>query len=69
MAAALLVSLPVVASAGADALGFVLYHAARGLGVESTSSNLAFALHVISLWQLFGNTWVPRPRASFASSR
>jgi hypothetical protein len=31
---------------------------------------LAFALHVISLWQLFGGTLVPRPRAaSFAASR
>jgi len=27
---------------------------------------LAFALHVVSLWQLFGGTWVPRARASFA---
>ena len=30
---------------------------------------LAFALHVISLWQLLGNSWVPRARASFAPSR
>jgi hypothetical protein len=30
---------------------------------------LAFALHVVSLWQLFGDTWAPRPRASFAPSR
>jgi hypothetical protein len=30
---------------------------------------LAFALHVVSLWQLFGGTWVPRPPASFARSR
>ena len=29
---------------------------------------LAFALHVISLWQLLDNTWVPRPRASSALS-
>ena len=30
---------------------------------------LAFALHVVSLWQLIGGTWVPRPPASFARSR
>ncbi len=30
---------------------------------------LAFALHVVSLWQLFGGTWVSRPSASFAGSR
>jgi hypothetical protein len=30
---------------------------------------LAFALHVVSLWQLFGGTWVPRPSVSFARSR
>jgi hypothetical protein len=30
---------------------------------------LAFALHVVSLWQLFGGTWVPRPPGSFARSR
>jgi hypothetical protein len=30
---------------------------------------LAFALHVVSLWQLFGDSWAPRPRASFARSR
>jgi hypothetical protein len=30
---------------------------------------LAFTLHVVSLWQLFGGTWVPRPPASFVRSR
>jgi hypothetical protein len=30
---------------------------------------LAFVLHVVSLWQLSGGTWVPRPSASFAPSR
>ena len=30
---------------------------------------LAFALHVISLWQLSGDAWVPRPRPSFVPSR
>jgi hypothetical protein len=30
---------------------------------------LAFTLHVVSLWQLFGGTWAPRPHASFAPSR
>jgi hypothetical protein len=30
---------------------------------------LAFVLHVISLWQLLGGTWVPHPAASSASSR
>ena len=30
---------------------------------------LAFALHVVSLWQLFGGTWVPRRSVSFARSR
>jgi hypothetical protein len=30
---------------------------------------LAFALHVVSLWQLFGGAWVPRQHASFARSR
>jgi hypothetical protein len=30
---------------------------------------LAFALHVISLWQLVGGTWAPRPPASIGPSR
>ena len=30
---------------------------------------LAFALHVVSLWQLFGGTWALRPSVSFARSR
>jgi hypothetical protein len=30
---------------------------------------LAFALHVVSLWQLVGDTWVTRPFASLARSR
>jgi hypothetical protein len=30
---------------------------------------LAFVLHVISLWQLLGGTWVPHPAASSAPSR
>jgi hypothetical protein len=30
---------------------------------------LAFALHVVSLWQLFGGTWAPGPRASSAPGR
>jgi hypothetical protein len=30
---------------------------------------LAFVLHAVSLWQLFGGTWVRRPPASFARSR
>jgi hypothetical protein len=30
---------------------------------------LAFVLHVISLWQLLGGTWAPRPAASPARSR
>jgi hypothetical protein len=30
---------------------------------------LAFVLHVISLWQLLGGTWVPHPAASSALSR
>src|SRR5262245_33673218 len=30
---------------------------------------LAFTLHVVSLWQLFGGTWVSRPSPSVAPSR
>lgn len=30
---------------------------------------LAVTLHVVSLWQLRGRTWVPHPAASFARSR
>ena len=30
---------------------------------------LAFVLHVISLWQLLGGTWVPHPAASSGRSR
>jgi hypothetical protein len=30
---------------------------------------LAFALHVVSLWQLFGGTWVSHPPVSVARSR
>ena len=30
---------------------------------------LAFTLHVISLWQLLGDSWVTRPAAASAASR